>query len=447
MNNHPQSVGSAMGSVARLLLGVVNAEPGVPGTLLSSWSHYCPDSYGRGFITSLIQWFPELTPLRQGMERASNVTFAEARTTYENRLGMIQLICDCGICNPNKRQQNSGKFCYVVMVETILALGLRFSEMIIDPDLFVKRTGIENFYGYQVQKRRFPPGRSDIPGVLSDIRGYLFEELGPFAFIFRDSGTATDNTLLDCCLELFTGFRNDENGRTSGLGSGRSAAGICAYLQILNDLSDTPDITGKICVIPGVIEHLGRPYNKIVDDRRPVPRTTPSYDELSLYNQVQIGVTETATDLEIWFELSRNDNFPEAEGSSALKKIPLKTFKFGPLQFVQGIQKAQGWTNCTQYDCPVVVKDIIQERSEPFHTNVLGTDVCLFRGGTIPRCGAIALATIYSRVCLLKDKACLQCTLKTVVSGPIETSYFSVWGKANPSLVSTARLLVCGLHD
>jgi hypothetical protein len=130
--------------------------------------------------------------------------------------------------------------------------GIAVSEMVVEEGLFPKRAGVEAMYKRQISKRE-TFGREDV-----FLRGSLVDELGPFAYIYRGPPIPAETSQLESCTQLFTGL---------AINGGEYAAiaheGICIYRCILNSVSDNLEISGKIHILPGIIEHQGHPHTRV----------------------------------------------------------------------------------------------------------------------------------------------------------------------------------------
>jgi hypothetical protein len=116
-------------------------------------------SYGAGLVETMTNWMPGLRRSSVTMSRAVKMTFEEASACYHEQLAKLRTACGpCDICSTEDNRSTvqpriDRNFCKLVIVETILALGLALSKMLVAPDLLPKRAGIEDFYDRQVRKR------------------------------------------------------------------------------------------------------------------------------------------------------------------------------------------------------------------------------------------------------------------------------------------------------
>ncbi|KFY99779.1 hypothetical protein V500_01263 [Pseudogymnoascus sp. VKM F-4518 (FW-2643)] len=299
ITGHHQTLATTIGSAARLLRGIVNAEDEVPKKLISCWQTYVHGSYGQGFLRNILEWFPELESLKHGMEAAASKPFLDAKVRYEQQIEVLRLSCKCNICEPESLEDNLEMFCHVILVETILALCFAVSEMVVEDGLFPKRAGVEAIYRRQIAKReKFTRQGNDF------LRSALVDELGPFAYIYRDPPNPSEGLQLENCIELFTGFKYNQGEYTA-----LAEEGICIYRSILNGMSDDIEISGKIHILPGTIEYHGRPYTQVADYTGSIGRVT--YDMLevvSQYTQVAMDIKETTQQLEVWFNITGTGN-------------------------------------------------------------------------------------------------------------------------------------------
>ena len=197
--------------------------------------------------------------------------------------------------------------------------------MVVEEGLFPKRAGVEAIYRRQIAKReRFTRQGNDF------LRSALVDELGPFAYIYRDPPNPSKGLQLENCIELFTGFKYNQGEYTA-----LAEEGICIYRSILNGMSDDIEISSKIHILPGTIEYHGSPYTQVADYTGSIGRVT--YDMLevvSQYTQVAMDIKETTQQLEVWFNIT-------GTGNSVLQPLQVT-----PSALVADLCKAHGWVKC-----------------------------------------------------------------------------------------------------
>ena len=431
-----QTLASAIGSAARLFRAVSSAEPGIPMQLVRDWRSYAAGSNGRGFVGNIIEWLPELASLKKPMERACQISLEEARTQYEHQIAKTQQICCCHICAPTEAKVGAKrqKFCKVVVIETIITLGLALSEMVVQQGLFPKRLGVEEFYHQQALKRSHPvrkdqgfhhqqalkrshPVRKDQGYGALEIRSpngkfLVMEELGPFYWLCKTRLGAEEK--LKDCLTLFSGFRNYQVLDTL---CAMSDNGICVYQSVFHDLSDDIEISGKVYIVAGNIEHLGKPFDRIYDEGQDV--ALPPEDMLEFvhtYTKANLLATEISTGLEVAYLLKCEDD----ETPPLLVK---------PCHFVNKIGHLSGWVYCQRPDfgvCPAVYSLPSEDANRPSQSiKVFDKEVRLIRGSKLSRCAAITISTYdWMHIHILKDaRHCLDCYFRAAMTDSIASNY------------------------
>jgi hypothetical protein len=99
IKNQKQVLAIAIGSAARLSYGVIHAEAGDPMQLLSVWPNYTRRSYGRKYIQTLTEWFPELAVSKEPAYIAFKESFLIAKSYFEQQMANFQSLCGCAICS------------------------------------------------------------------------------------------------------------------------------------------------------------------------------------------------------------------------------------------------------------------------------------------------------------------------------------------------------------
>lgn len=391
-SNYGQTVASALGSAARLLRAIASAEEGVSPVLIDKWQHYIPDSNGRRFVAHLQVRFPELESLNVAMEESARATFKEARLCYEQQIAKLAVGCKCMTCQDRWDDEDDEGFCNVTMVETIIALGIETSEMVVEDGLCPKRSGVETFYYGQRSRHPVTSTKSDpMPAQVT----ILEKELGPFAYVVQ--GVNLYLRKPETCILLFTGYREDADRLAI------SAHGICAYWSILQSPTDELDLSGKVHVLPGTIEYHGKPYSKVGEDiDGDLDVNDDCFSKLPLYNYPELLVTESAEYLSVWYKLSSKTD------------TSLKPLCIGPTRLLYDIVGSRGWVACkgkrceTKFVLPSPLVGVVDAH---------GIMVRLVSGDPIQRCVAILLAKQLRHKCISRKEECLQCCMRTAITG------------------------------
>jgi hypothetical protein len=197
-------------------------------------------------------------------------------------------------------------------------------------------------------------------------------------------------------LQTFTGHENTLTDDKAAA----STDGICVYHRILTEVSDDINFAGKVCVMAGVIELDGKPYDMVLDQSG----SGRSADELMLrclhlYSQVTINVRQTAMGLAVWFEISAKEG---VEGQ------PRKVVT-APLELASQLIKTRGQVHCKNSGC---LKVAVVPDGENMSMDVLGTEVRVIRGNRLAKCAAVAVAADSHCRCILKVNECIQCCIR-----------------------------------
>jgi hypothetical protein len=409
VRDQEQSLGTAIGSAARILLGLATVEEGIPKQVYNAWPTYSTSSFGNGFITQLVDRFPELARMKGIMNSAARTSFKDAKIAYENQVKILIMQCGCRWCSPGMgKPVDYEHFCRVAIFETIVALAYMLAEVEIAPNLFLKIASVRATYRRQMAYRQAvtKQTRRDVEGDDEDASWY--DVLGPFALIVGDVyDKGTDHHMMRC-MTLFSGSSTMLDGAVAVSGDG-----ICCYRGILKDgPSDESDECLSIHVLSGTIEHDEKPFSLISDDRNEryqVPKS--SLQQVGSYTEAKIYLTETLQELRIYFLLLS----PENPAIEPIKILPTKLMK--------AITTTRGWVKCLDVDCRKVCE--IPE-GDNITLDFVGNQVHVIKADKLARCAALTLATLQGSVCLLRKDECVQCCLRVSAGGNL-SKYFN-WG-------------------
>jgi hypothetical protein len=240
-----KALGAAIGGAARAFQGLVEDKDF--GDIVSAQNKSNPASFGPGLIQTLTDWLPELRRLQGRMERQLKLPFEEASKVYLEQIHRLQNVCGCSLCAPvdvnpsafNTKHPRHGS-CLTVLVETIIALGLALSRIIVTAQIYPTRLGIQSFYADQVAKK-------------IEARNFDVSDIRHFKIVYGNEWNALDARRLQNCAEIFSGSRpvRDIPGNLIAL----AHEGICVYMVKL-EKSNGPARTesdGTIRVISGAI--------------------------------------------------------------------------------------------------------------------------------------------------------------------------------------------------
>ncbi|PMD13845.1 hypothetical protein NA56DRAFT_694551 [Hyaloscypha hepaticicola] len=343
----PLNFGTALGCAARIFKAIVKAEPGVPEKYLEDCRGYFDASSGQGFINNALDWFPELQTLKHAMETASRLSFDKAKEGYEEKFAAIQRLCSYGVCQDWENIGEGEGFCLVAVMETIIVLCQITAGLTVVENLHPMRSGIEAFYKRQLSVR----GRDsdELEGDSGD-GGDLTEGLqtmGPIIYVLWTNGfvdlsleqysQALEGRLV-AAIKLFTG----RDMPTHLTASAVSESGICAYLDILREVSISSESAGRVNVIPGSIEHDHKPFWQVQDNEIQLMRRTGSITSLcaaiSELDHIVVEVTETAHSLSVSYVFRRHGDNNNDDSKPYLR--------VGPADIVNRAHKARGFVRC-----------------------------------------------------------------------------------------------------
>jgi len=426
----PLNFGTALGCAARIFKAITKAEPGVPEKYLEDCRGYFDASSGQGFIHNTLHWFPELQPLKHAMETASRLSFEKAKEGYEEKFAAIQRLCNCGVCRDWDNTGEGEGFCLVVIIETIIVLCQVTAGLTVAENLHPMRSGLEAFYKRQLSVHEKDNG--ELEGNSGDDGGLTegLQTMGPIIYVLW-TNVFVDPTLeqysqvlegrLVAAIKLFTG--RDMTTRLTV--SAVSGSGICAYLDILREVSIGPESAGRVNVIPGLIEHDHKPFPQVQDDELQLMRRTGSITNLcaaiSELDHVVLEVTETAHSLSVSYVFRRRGDSNNDDSKPYLR--------VGPADIIHQAHKARGSVRCDSSigSCRRRrIGTISSDRAQYpiLNLTVDGEDieVCdTTRGGQYLPVVALRVATAKNPTyfCILSNGECINCCVKRVMSSNI----------------------------
>jgi hypothetical protein len=414
---------SIIGSVARMLSAIVKADSKIPRHLIAAWRLYAFAAHGLGFVEFITWRFPELAPLRAGIESSSFGTLEEAYSSYENSLTKLKITCaarGCHVCNGSvEKNQKSERYCQPTMVKTVIALALTLASTEIARDLFIKSAGLWRFYQFQsklAQRQNLP--RSDL-GPSSG--GGLYSSFWDWS-----SNAAVGcgwNRQFGEYIMLFYGNQGHDLVSTRNA-TAVSSGGICVFSKVLDPSTfATLDLekTSSVYICAGSIEHEGKPYSLVQDDTdRPSDANDSVYGVVNPYaaswrhSKIYGKVRETSQGLNVSYQMVLN-------GAANEEYITI-----WPAQLAEDIAFSRGWVDCDAYGCQEIMDltHLVQaDGTGTFET--LGVKFCVIPTDCLTKCAAITLA-IHNKNrdrVLMRERSCLQCCIRTALRGDTDSNY------------------------
>jgi hypothetical protein len=381
----PSIFSEVIGSAARIFRAIAEADKRIPLKYRSSCRSYCTQAYGKGFVQNVSTWFPELRELQTNAEKAARSKFEEAKRAYESCVGVLRTNCGCKVCrgpgngfdivadkdhsdemtddgehesDTASSESNSDAdwdpdvYCLVVLAETILCLSRTLANMVVAEDLSPTRAGFDLAYERQLTLRRS-----------AHLAKKAILEMGPIVFCLDfdehfswtiDEDAAEER--LYTALQLFAGRKVSRG--AWGL-SAHCANGICAFLDILRDVSVDAEVAGRIQVLPGHIELEKKSYTSLQDqtpkggnDDLVLPLKAAHASE-DLYEKPKLRVKEGPNHLQCLMEF---------KGSNTQNSPIL----IGPAKLASILSTRRGLVPCPQKDKPCIqvpgLEVTVQER-------------------------------------------------------------------------------------
>ena len=267
---------SALGCAARVFQALAVGDENLDQQWLVACRTYSESSFGSDYISFGLDRFPELqkslAKVEQEMYEKTRLSYGEAEMQFEDSLSKLADNCRCKVCwfkndpipkgHPGAAgEQTSTKewYCLPTLAMTIIRLiRLLSSTDILNEKLYLKRAGVEWLYNHQKSRHQ---RRRQMAKTHNNTR----EEKFVFRILdyVRIDKTAPEFSSLAVVSTLFSGVQREED--LPPYTSAIVAAGICAYLLILEEPSREAGRSARIRVIPGCINLRDDRYDGIQD--------------------------------------------------------------------------------------------------------------------------------------------------------------------------------------
>ncbi|KAL4789363.1 hypothetical protein BDV19DRAFT_374297 [Aspergillus venezuelensis] len=410
--SHPTDVGAFIGSAARIYTGIVRAEPGISVAALSRHAAYFANSHGSGLIRNTLKWFPEMKPCGPSMEQSARLSLEDAVAEYEKQRLRLQDHCQCWSKTVDGKRYHARSYCLVELANTILWLSQHLAGLDVDPELLPTRTGIEAAHSeiFRISHSQSLP----IAGPISQVW-----KNGKDQYTHLEEIKAGMGNRLAAAMTLFTGQRPSDFDATA---SALSSKGICAYFDVLCDISLDRDSVGLVHVVPGQLGRNQRSFRAVVDQSS--QSTYPASAKqavaiMPLLENVSMMVTEGVDSLRVAYILSANQQDPQRASIR---------IQCGPRDIVQSICAGRGRIRfpCPKYQCQdemaSIRRDIEENDQErPLLTLKVNGKKMYRYGGveakTLGRVGALLLNANFvaswpepiTPHCIFSDSDCMDC--------------------------------------
>ena len=391
------TVGTVIGSAARMFEAIARAEEDVPFEMLERNQLYMDAAFGSGLLQTAVGWLPELLPFEDVIESASMaMSYTDAKSKYEANLAKLSTTCDCMICGVRSRETYN-KPCLVAMVETIIVLCRLLATTECAPDLFPHRLGLKKFLEDQKYKRQ--------PHVMEGA------DTAPFLRVFLRPETPDEPTIIADALCLFTGRKiSDMDEQYGEYPAAVSVGGICVYYDSLREVSDSRQLTSRIHVVPGKIERDDRPYYYLEDralafqwrNRAAIDdETWEKLQDQAALDRVNLSVRESLRALEVWYEIL------DSAGHSVGMTL-------SPRQLVLKSSESRGLVSCSTSHPGAGHIGRTPDQTLLDQLKAADVDFRMLRSPMLGRCVALMIES-EGTVLILRDKECMDCCVKAAL--------------------------------
>jgi hypothetical protein len=264
-----------LGCVARIYQAHLEGDGGLNATDRKFFMNYAEGSHGRGFVSAVEEWFPELseTTLRSAMNEALRMNLTCAQRELEACLVLFQSSCGCSSCGQGGRLQSHG--CYLAIAATLIDLISMLSAVVIKHEEMIWPTfaGLRYFFAINSAKMH------ERDTSTSDRCHRILYKRRAKEMYDHDDITKRLEFIVEEVLHLFTGMahaypnsRGSESTRRTR--TAISSEGICVFAEGIRALSTRPETMRCMRIIPGRIakfnpnkDSIAREYDTISDAR------------------------------------------------------------------------------------------------------------------------------------------------------------------------------------
>jgi hypothetical protein len=403
---HKSNFSQMLGCAGRIFEAVVKAEPGTNFDTRKHWIYYTDAGSGYGYVQNLVFWFPELKDVESRIQEAAACKLLDARINYESSLGNLAKICGCVHCNRTRDEEPPGKYCLVVVVETILKAALILSNVYVEPSINPVRSGFVRLYERQIEARWLD----------EDACERIEEELGPIVWVIEPEKEDEDlytvdhrmRLMMDGALGLFTYLPELEDSFSCAVSSG----GICVYRKILEGLSIHDNLgyaLGRIQIVPGRIEWNGITFDRVQDwysdssDRFRMMEDEGIDPEEMDFGDPSLKMEQTLTSLRVAYCLSNSRQH--------VLNIP-------PAYLANTALMARGLFRCQHHQAYNHGARTSERDLEYQILTLRGKEVALYKAPNDRSvCAALAIANLlYPKYFVIWDDKCLECALESAVA-------------------------------
>jgi hypothetical protein len=412
------TVGKGIASAAKLFESLSRAG--------EEWSqkdtYYCrsyfSSSSGHGFILNTVESFPELVAVRPHADReyAEMKTFSDARTKYEQVICALRDDCCCVVCCAMETDDEHAGFCFVVLFETMIWMSQVLSGINTENDINPRAMGLHSCYYRQLETRKEEEILKRANGELGHIAHVLEFNKQPIERMdYWMPEEVYERRLVDA-LRIFSG-RPCNTAVNQQQVTAISSDGICAYLEILQDLSIDPERVGRVRIVPGRIYHNGRTYEAVYDCRDYIMDKRYNKDAIWSWEDAMKGEHEV---------IEHNMFLKQTKGRSISIVYELhfqngKYLHLEPAEFLYKVSRARGRIRCHRRSpkgCHPLNKLPDQEKTvQTYCHDGYGRSVeILMSHDPISRCALAWMTEVHEEdhatTCIVEGPECISCSIR-----------------------------------
>lgn len=390
-------VGTLIGSAARIFEAIAHAEEGVPCGVLQYHLLYLEGACGSSLVQNMLHWLPELKKASSSniQSALSASTFEESRNQYEAAIALLSTTCPCHECNHSVTDaQLPATRCMVKLFETIMVLGRFLSAADVADGLYPCLNGLERIYRHQSAQAWHDFSLEEPLGTIENL---------------LDNPPGTTKTFLEFAAYLFSGrelfVENPNVGYSAMNACAISVSGICVYLDCLCEVSDSPELVGRIDVVPGRVEHQGRPFLYVENQflrqhyRGETSTWWTNLQNPNDVNGVKAIVRETSTTVELHYEILNI----RGQGMGIFVT---------PLELVRKANLARGLVACQHANTTGELSPALKLKLQ--HGKV---DWKILLAPTLGRCAAL----MECNAVISQDNSCLDCCVREALIQAFQT--------------------------
>ena len=264
-------IGKIFGAIARIYEALRKCEVDVGGLSRTHFINYQPAGYGRGFIDTVCNFFPEIgnSMFRTTALKVLQTDVPTCVNQIRDSIGEMIENCCCWRCSFRSREPFQDHRCHVVVIFFIRAVANILSHTDIRATISPSRSGLTDIW-YAFRGEWNSGTSRECSKILELVSGL------PHADLFdRDGQNYPKDFLLDSLLQgvarVFVGpgqhkeFDFDPRSRRPRQCTAIVKNGVCLWIEALQNLSADPASMAFIHIAPGQIVYKDWTYNSIWD--------------------------------------------------------------------------------------------------------------------------------------------------------------------------------------